>query len=101
MAFEQIVCTVGVVEVTYDDVKDAENVIRHGISLTRAKDFDFNTAMVERDVSQDNVEIRYKAIGWLDALLYSLTFTDTKKGIRAISLRKAERQERNDYAEEY
>jgi uncharacterized protein len=88
-------------EITFDPAKDAENVRKHGLSLARAKDFDFDTAYYVEDDSQDYGEIRVIAISWLDALLYTLIFRDedAPDTIRAISLRKANTQERNQYAQ--
>jgi uncharacterized DUF497 family protein len=45
-------------EVTFDPAKDAENVRKHGISLARAEDFDFDTAHYDIDDSQDYGEQR-------------------------------------------
>jgi uncharacterized DUF497 family protein len=87
-------------EVVFDPTKDDLNLKQHGISLARAEDFDFLTALFFVDDSQDYGEVRYRAIGWLDALLYSLVFTQSGETIRAISLRKSTRQERKEYAEE-
>ncbi len=68
----------------------------------RAEDLDEDTALFAVDDSQDYGEVRYKATGWLDAMLYSLIFTmQAGEVIRAISLRKSTRQEQRDYAEEY
>jgi len=87
-------------EVAFDPAKDAENVANHGISLKRAEDFDFDTAYYEDDDSQDYGEIRVIAISWLDSLLYTLVFRDEDdpNTIRAISLRKSTREEREEYA---
>jgi hypothetical protein len=52
------------------------------------------------DDSQDYGEVRYNAIGWLDALLHPLTFTQDGEAIHAISLRKATRQEQKTYDNE-
>ena len=89
-------------EVTFDPAKDAENIANHGISLKRAEDFDFDTAYYLDDDSQYYGEIRVIAISWLDALLYTLIFRDedAPDTIRAISLRKATEQERNQYAQD-
>jgi uncharacterized protein len=54
--------------------------------------------MLER--TQDYGEVRYNAIGWLDANLYYMTFTFTGGICRVISLRKADKQEHRFYAEE-
>ena len=87
-------------EVTYGASKDAENIRKHGISLARAADFDMDSANLRYDDSQDYGEHRYRALGWLDAILYTLIFTFTDGIYRAISLRKASPQERKFYDEE-
>jgi uncharacterized DUF497 family protein len=89
------------VDVTFDPAKDAENIRKHGISLKRAEDFDIATANFDIDDREDYGEVRWNAIGFLDARLYSLTFTELSDGvIRAISLRKATTPERRRYAQE-
>jgi len=87
-------------EVTYSVSKNAENIRKHGISLARAADFDMDSALIYHDDSQDYGEVRYHAVGWLDAKMYSLIFTFTNGVYRAISLRDADPQERKSYAEE-
>jgi len=82
----------------FDPSKDAENIRKHGISLQRAEDFDFDAANFDIDDREDYGEIRWNAFGFLDARLYSLTFTEVADGvIRAISLRKATTLERRRY----
>jgi uncharacterized DUF497 family protein len=86
------------VDVTFDPEKDAENIRKHGISLQRAEGFDFDVAIFDIDDSQDYGEVRWNAVGFLDARLYSLTFTELQADvIRAISLRKATTQESMRY----
>ena len=88
-------------EVTFDPAKGESNIRKHGISLQRAEDFDFDNALLDIDDSQDYCEVRYNAIGWLNARLYALTFTPhSENAIRAISLRQATRQEQTTYDEE-
>lgn len=86
-------------EVTYSPSKDRQNLRKHGVSLKRAEDFDVDTALFALDDSQDYGEIRYNAIGWIEAKLYVLTFRQDEDSIRAISLRKATREERRLYDE--
>jgi uncharacterized DUF497 family protein len=88
-------------EVTFDPAKDAENLRKHGISLRRAEDFDEDTARYDIDDSQDYGEQRWNLIGWLDAKLCTLTVVFHKTSVRAISLRKSEKQEHKLYAERY
>jgi uncharacterized DUF497 family protein len=85
--------------VTYDAAKDVENRRKHGISLQRAEDFDFDSAFFDQDDSQDYGEDRWTAIGWLDAMIYTLILTFQPTSIRAISLRRSTEAERKLYAE--
>jgi uncharacterized protein len=88
------------VEILFDPEKDAANKKKHGISLSRADDFDFDTALFKIDDREDYGETRFRAIGFLDARLYTLVFAeDNDADIRTISLRKATRHEAKDYEE--
>lgn len=78
---------------TFSSTKDAINRRKHGISLGRTEDFDFETALYDIDDREDYGETRYRA------RLYALVFTQTGESIRPISLRKATPQERKRYAE--
>jgi len=82
----------------FDPAKDAENIRKHGISLRRAEDFDMSAADYKIDDRKDYGEVRYRAISFLDGKLYSLAFTMRGDSVRAISLRKATKQEQRDYA---
>ena len=85
--------------ITFDPRKDANNKKKHGISLSRAEDFDFEAAVFLVDDREDYGEVRIRTIGFLDARLYSLVFAQNGKDIRAISLRKATRHEEKEYKE--
>jgi uncharacterized DUF497 family protein len=87
------------VQVTFDAAKDAENINKHGLSLRRAEDLGVDTALFTQDDSQDYGEERWRAIGWLDAAIHALIFVYEETGFRAISLRKATKEERKEYAE--
>jgi hypothetical protein len=84
--------------ITYDPKKDKANKRKHGISLSRAEDFDFEGALYTVDDREDYGEIRFRAIGFLDARLYTLVFVDEEgDDIRAISLRKATKHEAKEF----
>ena len=87
--------------IAYDPKKDKTNKRKHGISLSRAEDFDFEEALYSIDNREDYGEIRFRAIGLLDARLYTLVFADEEEGdnMRAISLRKATKHEVKEYKE--
>ena len=57
--------------------------------------------MYSIDNREDYGEIRFRAIGLLDARLYTLVFADEEEGdnMRAISLRKATKHEVKEYKE--
>lgn len=87
-------------KVNFDPVKDTKNIKQQGISLSRAADFDLDSADVDVDNREDYGELRFNAIGWLDAKLYSLTFTVPEADIlRAISLRPTTKTEQRKYAQ--
>jgi uncharacterized DUF497 family protein len=83
--------------ITFDPAKNATNKRKHRISLARAQDFDFAAAIYTVDDREDYGEIRYRALSFLDARLYSLVFVLDGETIRAISLRKATRYEEKEY----
>jgi hypothetical protein len=93
-----IVYTIRRVVIEFDPAKDTVNKRKHGISLGRAGEFDFETATFVLD-DRDYDETRFRALGFLDARLYALVFTQDGDDLRAISLRKATRHEEKEYEE--
>lgn len=87
-------------EATYSPAKDAANKAKHRVSLGKASKFDFDSAKFAVDDSQNYGETRWIALGFIASTLYVLVFVETEDGIRAISLRKAKKSERNEYAED-
>ena len=87
--------------IKYDPKKDKANKRKHGISLSRTEDFDFEEALYSIDDREDYGEIRIRAIGFLKARLHTLVFVDDEESddIRAISLRKATKHEAKEYKE--
>ena len=84
-------------EITFDPAKDARNIRERGLSFTRVAEIDFNTALVLEDRRKEYGETRYIALCYLDARLHILCFTETERGIRVISLRKANAREARRY----
>ena len=80
-------------EISYDPTKIARNIAERGLSFDRAADFDFDTAKLWQDTRQTYPENRFVAIGYLDGRLYVLVFSETERGIRVISFRKANARE--------
>ena len=89
--------------VTFDPVKDAANVAKHGVSLTEAAGFEWGAAVVWPDTRRDYGEARMVALGYIGLRIMALVFVDrppeqpTER--RIISLRKANSREVKRYAE--
>lgn len=85
-------------DIDFDPAKDAINQAKHdGLSLADAARFDIDTALVVYDDREAHIEDRWQAIGFIDAVLHVLVFTERKGKIRPISLRKAEKTEARSY----
>ena len=80
-------------EISYDAAKSDWNVGERGLSFERAADFDFESARIWQDLRKPYPESRLVAIGYLDDRLHVLVFSETERGIRVISLRKANPRE--------
>ena len=81
--------------IEFDPAKDEVNIAKHGISLSRAADFEI-LAFIEDDRLEYG-ETRYRAWGRIDGLFYCLAFTRRGKKVRAISLRRAHKKEIDRY----
>jgi uncharacterized DUF497 family protein len=88
------------VNFTFDPAKDKKNRRKHGISLSRANEFDFNGAVIFPDDSQDYGEPRDVAVGFLAGNLYVLIYVPLDEAsMQVISLRRASAAEEIEYAE--
>jgi uncharacterized protein len=88
-----------IVRIEYDPAKDEINRAKHGVSLAEASGFDWGTALEREDDRFDYGELRFVAIGLIEARLYVMVFTEGSDDdtIRAISLRPAEKHEMRYY----
>jgi len=87
-------------EIEFDANKNAANIRSRGLTFERVVDFDFETAVFKQDSRRDYGEIRFRTLGFLDGRLHALVFTETDKGIRVISFRKANKREVKTYEQE-
>jgi uncharacterized DUF497 family protein len=85
------------VRIDFDPTKNDTNIRERGLPFERAADFDFDTAIVWQDTRKPYPEVRFVALGVLDARLHVLCFTPVEGGIRVISFRKANPREVKDY----
>lgn len=84
-------------EISYDESKNRRNLIERNPSFEEVIEFDFEGARLSIDERKDYGEIRVRAIGFLRCRLHALVFTETEKGIRVISFRKANKRELTEY----
>jgi len=85
--------------ITFDPVKDISNRCKHGVSLSMARDFEWDEAWFTRDTRQDYGEDRMIAIGYIGLRLYVVVYVNRQDARRIISLRKANAREVSRYAE--
>ncbi len=83
--------------ITYDSAKNERNIRERRVSVERAADFDFGTAVIDVDRRQDYGETRILALGFLDARLHLLCYVELGSDIRVISFRKANSREIKRY----
>lgn len=88
-----------IVRIEFDPAKDEANRAKHGVSLVEASGFDWDTALEREDDRFDYGELRFVAIGLIEAKLYVMVFTEGSDGdaVRVISLRPAEKHEMRYY----
>lgn len=79
--------------VVFDSEKDAANIAKHGMSLSRAADLVLDEAVVIEDRRKDYGEARFNAYGPINDVLHALSFTLRGEDIRVISLRRAREKE--------
>lgn len=83
---------------TFDPVKNALNVKRHGVFFATAMDFEWETAVVAVDDRHEYGETRFIATGLIANRVYVRVFNLRETSVRLISLRKANRREVQRYA---
>lgn len=83
--------------ITYDPEKNERNLVERGISLDRAADFEWSSALVVEDTRKDYGEPRFQALGFIEERLHMLVFTPRRGDMHVISLRKANKREVKRY----
>ncbi|OZI31719.1 hypothetical protein CAL29_28000 [Bordetella genomosp. 10] len=85
-------------EITFDPAKDAINQRKHGVSLAKAEEFEWDGALAEEDARCDYGECRMIAIGYIGLRLHVAVYVDRDDARRILSLRKANSREIKRYA---
>lgn len=86
-------------QITFDPVKDAANIAKHGVSLADAVVLEWDTLMVEPDARCDYGENRMIGYAIAGNRLYCVVYVDRGALRRIMSLRKANPREVRRYAE--
>jgi len=85
-------------EYEFDPEKDKLNQQKHGLPLSAADAFDWDSAQIREDDRFDYPEQRFEATGYIGLRLYVLIFCMNDEMVRLISLRRAEKYEERRYA---
>jgi len=84
-------------KLNWSPIKNAINQRKHKIAFEAAERFDWDTADIEIDDREDYGELRELAYGFIGAVLHALVFTERDGATWVISLRKANKKERENY----
>jgi uncharacterized DUF497 family protein len=87
------------VEIEFGPVKDRIDRMKHGVSLASAAEMNLDRAVVIEDHRFDYGERRFLAYAPIGGRLHVLWFTTRGAVVPAIGLRRANRRERNRYAQ--
>ena len=81
--------------IEFDSAKDKANLAKHGVSLDASRHFEWETAFEREDDRFDYGEVRFVAIGLIEAKVHVMVFTegDDDETVRVISPRLAEKHE--------
>jgi uncharacterized DUF497 family protein len=83
--------------ITFDEVKRAINIAKHGIDLADCESvFDFPMVTHEDD-REDYGEQRLRSLGWFNARVVVLIWTEREVGPHLISCRYGDKHETSDY----
>jgi len=81
----------------FDPAKNRSNLAKHGIPLSEAEDFEWETADVDEDTRYPYDEQRFSATGMIGGQLHVMICCDRDDAVRVISLRKATNREKKRY----
>ncbi len=83
----------------WDENKRIANLVKHNVDFFDAERFDWSSAIETIDTRLSYDEERWIALGFIDNRLHVLIYTFRGDNIRLMSLRKANKRERNYYEE--
>jgi len=77
----------------WDELKNQQNMNKHGVDFSLAVHFEWSEAKVIEDDRLDYGESRFIAHGLIGVRLYAMAFTLRGEMVRIISLRKSNKRE--------
>ncbi len=83
----------------WDENKRVANLAKHGVDFIDAENFDWSSAIETIDDRFNYIEDRWIALGFIDNRLHVLIYAIRGENIRLISLRKANKREKDYYEE--
>ncbi len=83
----------------WDEAKRQENLCKHGVDFTDARQFDWSGALTAKDNRFDYGEDRFNSAGLVGDRLFVMVWTSRGDAVRVISFRKANRREVEYYEE--
>jgi len=89
--------TISGMEITFDAVKDAANIAKHGVSLAQASDLEWDWLLAVPDTRCNYGEARVVGYAPIGARVFCVVFTERGEKRRIISLRKANEREVRRY----
>jgi len=84
--------------IEFDPIKNLINYQKHGVYLTDAASFEWESAIIWQDMRYDYQEPRMVSLGYIENRLFCMVFVDRTETRRIISLRKANNREIKRYA---
>lgn len=84
-------------QIEFDPAKNAANIAKHGVLLSLASEFNWETMLSWHDLRKNYTELRCIGLVPLEARLYYVAFVDRAQVRRIISLRKANLREFKHY----
>jgi len=85
-------------EIEFDSNKDTANIEKHGISLANATALEWEYLLAKQDDRSEYSEVRMIGYAPIDHRVYCVVYTDRNNIRRIISLRKANKREVIQYA---
>jgi len=91
------VVTIIRMKISFDPDKDTANVAKHALSLTVARDLEWDTLQWKEDTRRNYGETRFAGYAFIGERLYGVVYVLRGDVHRVISLRKANQREVKSY----